>query len=167
MITDINSEDRLVSTTSFTSPPLGSNRVHLGLDLFHRHRFARLGADRIEHLAKFRRSLAPTQFGDKQVADRRGFQQPIGLGLSHQRVWQIQLNRNAHAAHNIAVSARVCQPGTLPVLRSLLPTTPLSFDPNLQALDELPHSSEKDEWRMKNSTQRQGESQASLFGFVW
>lgn len=135
----------LVSTTSFTSPPLGSNRVHLGLDLFHRHRFAWLIADRIEHLAKFRRSFAAAQFSDKQVTDRRGFQQPIGLGLSHQRLRQIQLNRNAHAAHNIAASARVCQPGKLPVLRSSLPTTSLRFEPSLQALDGLAHLSGKDE----------------------
>jgi hypothetical protein len=40
----------LVSTTSFRSPPLGSNRIHLSLDLFHCHRFARLSTDRIEHL---------------------------------------------------------------------------------------------------------------------
>jgi hypothetical protein len=31
----------------------------------------------------------------------------------------------------------------LPVLATSLSTTPLSFEPNLQALDELPHSSQK------------------------
>ena len=39
---------------------------------------------------------------------------------------------------------KVCQPGKLHVLRSLLPSTPLSFDPNLRSLDGLPRSSEKD-----------------------
>ena len=43
----------------------------------------------------------------------------------------------------MAASAPACQPGKLPVLRSLLSTAPSSFDPNLQALDGLPHSLEK------------------------
>ena len=121
----------LVSTTSFTSSPLGSNRVHLGLDLFHRHRFAWLIADRIEHLAKLRRSFAAAQFGDKQVADRCGFQQPAGFGLFHQGLRQVQLNRDAHAIHNMAAIALACQPCKLPFLMVSLSIMPLSFEPNL------------------------------------
>jgi hypothetical protein len=106
----------LVSRTSFTSPPLGPNRVHLSLDLFHRHRFAWLSTDRIEHVAKFRGSFAAAQFGGKQVADRRRFQQPVSLGGFNQRLRQIQLNRNAHTTHNMPATGRTCQPGKLPLL---------------------------------------------------
>lgn len=101
----------LVSTTSFTSPPLGPDGVHLGLDLFQGHRLAWLSADSIEHMAEFGCRFTPAQFDSQQVPDGRGFQQPAGLGLLHQRLRQIQLNGDAHTGDKMAANGLACQAG--------------------------------------------------------
>src|SRR5688572_22420039 len=50
----------LVSATSLTCPFLSPHFLHLRLDLFHPHRFPRLGSDLIQQTIQFRRGLPPT-----------------------------------------------------------------------------------------------------------
>src|ERR1043166_9279504 len=101
----VQSEPEMIvlgSMTSFTSTPLGSDSVHLGLDFLHSNRFARLSADAIEHCVEFGASFAAAEFGREQVAEGLGLQEAICLRLFHQSVRQIQFDGHAHTGHNIA-----------------------------------------------------------------
>jgi hypothetical protein len=51
------------------------------------------------------------------------------LGLFHQRLGQVQLNRNAHAVHNMAASPLACQLGKRSLLAVSLSIPRLSFGP--------------------------------------
>ena len=68
-----------VSMTSFTRAPLHPHGFHFSLNLLFRQGLAGLRTDLIEQLLEFGSGFATAQFEGEQVAERRGFQQPVGL----------------------------------------------------------------------------------------
>ncbi len=116
----------ILSMTALTLAALRSHRVNLRLNLFGWHGFAREGVQLLQHPAQVPTGALPEKLLIQQFPQASRFQQPVGLGLFHQRLWQVQLNRNAYAVHNMAASALACQPGKLPLLTVSLSITPLN-----------------------------------------
>ena len=88
----------LVSTTAFTPPPFLPDSIYFGLDFLHAHRLARLAVDMVKHLPELFPGSSTPQFIAKQFPEPLRFQQPISARLFDQRIWKIQLNRDAHNA---------------------------------------------------------------------
>src|SRR5258705_12768646 len=88
----------MTSMTSFTRASLRSDRVHLCLDLFHRHRLARLGADFANDLEEAALVAFQTQLARNEDRNLLGIKQGLRFGLGRDRLWQNQFNCDAHNA---------------------------------------------------------------------
>lgn len=100
----------LVSATTFTAgAPFGADCVYLRLNLVHRHWFVRIRPHLFHHLAKFQHWLIELNFTLDQPGQCLRIQQTLRLCFRRHRLRQIQLNRDAHNALNIAGASQSCQ----------------------------------------------------------
>ncbi len=82
--------------TGFTRPAFCAYGSDLGHDLFHWHRFARLGAHLIQYPFQFGPGLTPSNFFPKPVGDGFGGEQARPLGALGRRVGQVNFEFERH-----------------------------------------------------------------------